>query len=407
MSSAPYFAAFRRTLSNRNFALFTAGSLVSVIGTWVQRVAVGWLTWELTRSAAWLGAVAAAEFMPTILVAPVIGALADRFDRRAIALLGQALATAQAAALAALTLSGAVTPLWIFLLQFLSGLIQPMTQTARLVLVPSLVPRENVGNAVAITSLTFNLARIGGPALSGLMIATLGAGYAFALNAASYLGVIASLAVMRIPPRESRAPPARGLWRAVLADIAEGARYTFTHADIRAAVLLITICSVLTWPLSDLMAGIVDQNLGRGVAGLATITSAQGVGAICAAVFLAQRDSHDDAHRLGVICTIACGVALVIFGLTRSFWIAVPLAGVIAAMNALTSVGSQTTAQMLADDGMRARTLSTWYTLTRVGLAVGALVLGAIAQVAGFTVPLVLAGVLTLAAGLHFRRSAA
>jgi len=404
MSPLPRFAAFRRTLANRDFALFTAGSLVSVIGTWVQRVAVGWLTWDLTQSAAWLGAVAAAEFMPTILVAPIVGALADRYDRRTIALIGQGLATVQAAALAVLTLSGAITALWIFFLQLFSGLVQPMTQTARLVIAPSLVPRENMGNAVAITSMMFNMARIGGPALSGLMIATVGAGYAFALNAVSYFGIAASLLKMRIPPRSHTPAVARNFWHAVVGDITEGVRYTFTHADIRAAVLLITSCSLLTWPLSDLMAGIVDENLGRGVAGLAIITSAQGVGAICAALFLAQRNSHHDVHRLGVYCTIAAGVALIIFGFNKVFWVAVPLAAFIATMNALTSVGSQTTAQMVADDRMRARTLSTWYTLTRVGIAFGALIMGAVAHATGFTFPLVAAGVLTVASGVYFAR---
>lgn len=403
MTSTPYFAALRRTLSNRNFALFTAGSLVSVIGTWMQRVAVGWLTWELTGSAAWLGAVAAAEFMPTIVVAPIVGALADRYDRRTIALIGQVLATAQAAALALLTVTGLITPLLIFFLQLASGIFQPATQTARLVLVPSLVPRENVGNAVAITSLTFNVARILGPALSGLMIATMGAGYSFAVNAASYFGVIASLLAMKVPPSAHDGDPAQSFWISVWNDIVEGGRYAFTHAELRAAIGLIGACSVLTWPISDLMAGIADEHLGRGVAGLAILTSSQGAGAICAGLFIAQRNSHENSLRFGVVSTILCGLALMAFGINTTFWIAIPLVAAIALLGVVTSIGTQTTTQMVADERMRARTISTWYTVTRVGLALGALIQGALAHITGFAVPLMLAGGLTLAAGIYFR----
>lgn len=401
----PSFTSLRQTLSNRNFALFTAGSLVSVVGTWMQRVAVGWLTWELTGSAAWLGAVAFAEFMPTIVVAPVVGALADRYDRKTIALVGQVLATVQAATLAVLTVTGHITPLLILLLQLFSGLAQPATQTARLVLVPSLVPRENMGNAVAITSLTFNVARVIGPALSGLMIATIGAGYSFAVNAASYLGVIASLTAMHIPARPASAGPTSTFWTSVWNDIVEGARYAFTHGELRAAICLIGAGSILTWPLSDLMAGIADAHLGRGVTGLAILTSAQGAGAICAGLFFAQRNSHEDALRIAAVCAILSGVFFVFFGLNNEFAIAVPLVAVIALLGVVTSIGTQTATQIVADERMRARTISTWYTVTRVGLALGALIQGAIANATSFRVPLVLAGVLSLASGLYFYRT--
>ena len=404
MTSRSSFPALRRTLSNRNFAIFTAGSLVSVIGTWMQRVAVGWLTWDLTESAAWLGAVAAAEFMPTIVVAPIVGALADRYDRRTIALTGQVLATAQAAALAVLTVTGFITPALIFLLQLISGVVQPATQTARLVLVPSLVPRENLGNAVAITSLTFNIARIVGPALSGLLIATMGAGYSFAVNAASYFFVIASLMAMTLPIR-TREENTRSFWSSIWNDIVEGGRYAATHADLRAAIGLIAVSSLLTWPLTDLMAGIVDVQLGRGVAGLATMTSAAGAGAICAGLFIAQRDNHEDALRMGTIAMILLGLVFVAFGFNRTFWIAVPLASLIAFLGVITSIGTQTATQMVADDAMRARSISTWYTVTRVGVALGALILGAVANVAGFAAPLAVAGGLTFFAGIAFYRA--
>jgi predicted MFS family arabinose efflux permease len=233
----------------------------------------------------------------------------------------------------------------------------------------------------------------------------MGAGYSFAANAVSYLFVIASLMAMTVPERKPGAASTQSFWVSVWSDIVEGARYAYTHADLRAAIVLIGCCSFLTWPLGDLMAGIADVQLGRGVGGLALLTSAQGAGAIFAGLFVAQRDSHDDALRIAILCAVAGGAVLMVFGLNTVFWVALPLAAVLNLLLVLTSIGTQTISQMVADERMRARTISTWYTVTRVGLALGAAAQGAIAQVTGFAVPLVLAGALTAAAGVYFYRT--
>jgi MFS family permease len=405
MSLGYDFSALRSTFGHRNFAVFTAGNGMSLVGSWVQRVAVGWVTWDMTHSAAWLGAVSMAEFLPVILLAPLTGVLADRFDRRRIAVVGQILATLQAAALAVLTLTGHITPILMLVLQIISGLIQPLIQTARLVLVPTLVPRENVGSAVAITSMIFNTARIIGPVISGVLIAAVGAGYSFAFNALSYLFVIQALRSLKLPAHQ---PPVRrhvsllpGIW----ADFKEGWRYTFTHPTLKWVIPVVMTACTLTWPVADLLAGIADQEFGRAVGGLAAFTSAQGIGAILGALFLAQRKESAGIDLIFVRGVVLNGICVALFAVTKNFWLAVPLFAVNGMFMVMTGAGSQTVIQTHAAEHMRGRALSIWYTLTRTGLAVGALLLGILSSVFGFTWPIFAAGAITSAAAyLIWRR---
>jgi len=408
------FSALRTTLGNRNFAVFTAGNGVSLIGNWVQRVAIGWLTWELTHSAAWLGAVSMAEFLPVIFLAPVTGVLADRFDRRRIAVVGQILATLQSAILMVLTLMGGITPLLILLLQVFSGLIQPLIQTARLVLVPTLVPRENVGNAVALTSLMFNVARVVGPAVAGILIAGVGAGYAFALNTTTYFFVITALLSLKLPAHQPAPKSEVALLKGIWHDFSAGCRYTFMHPTLRWAILLITVSASLTWPVGDFLAGIVDHEYGLGVSALAILTSAHGIGAAIGGIYLVQR-KHGSGARMESILIYSVmlnGLFTMAFAVTKIFWLAVIMFGLSGLFLLVGGTSSQTVAQTVADDTMRGRTLSIWFTLTRIGPAMGALALGALSSWLGFTGPVFAAGLITAVAALwvwygHRKRPAA
>jgi MFS family permease len=394
MAPGSDFSIIRATLRG-NFALFTASNSVSVIGTWVQRVAVGWLTWDLTHSGAWLGAVSMAEFLPVIVLAPLMGVMADRFDRRRMAVAGQCLAAVQALALAILSLTGNITALMVFALQLVAGVIQPLIQSARLVLVPTLVPRENLGNAVAITSMTFNIARIIGPALSGLLITSIGAGYSFLVNAVSYIGVIAALAALKLPPHMPHA--GRGSWHGIWQDLVDGWRYTFAHPTLRWTIPLITFVAAFVWPLTDLMAGFADGTFGKGAGGLAILTSAQGAGALMGGLYLASRRNHDDLHRLMVWAMVMNGLLVALFASMPVFWAAVPVLLVNGMFSVIVGSGSQTVTQMASTDAMRGRTLSIWYLVTRVGPALGGLLLGTLATLMGFRIPIAAAG-LTVAA---------
>jgi MFS family permease len=391
------FAAMREALRSCNFAIFTLGNGVSVLGTWIQRLSVGWLTWHLTGSGTWLGAVAFAEFAPVIVLAPFMGVITDRFDRRRIAILGQCLAAVQAITLAALTLSGVVTPILVLSLQLFGGIVQPLIQTARLVLVPTLVPRERVGNAVAITSLVFQLARIVGPMIAGVLITAVGVGWSFAANAASYLPVIYALALLELPPHRAprRAVSARGL----RSDVVAGWRYVAAHPLLGWVVPTVGIASLLTWPIGDLLPGVADHMFGRGAAALATFTSAQGIGAILGGLFLAQRPSAEGLARIVTGAMIANGAMIALFAVTPLYWLAVPILLISSFFGVMVGVGSQSLAQIAVTEDMRGRTLSVWYTVTRAGPALGAVMLGTLATRFGFGKPLFFAGAVTALTG--------
>ena len=380
--------AIRETLSHRNFRVFTAGNAVSLLGTWVQRMAVGYLTWELTKSGVWLGAVAMAEFIPVIVLAPITGVIADRFDRRKIAIFGQFFALLQAIALAVLTLTGDITPILIFLLQLFAGVVQPLIQTARLVLVPMIVPKDRVGNAVAITSLVFNTARILGPALGGVIITSVGVGWSFVLNAVSYAGVITALLSLHLPAHGT-AIRRGAAWAGMFNDMAAGWR-----------IPTVGIASTLTWPIGDLMAGIADEIFNRGAGGLATLTAAQGIGAIFGGLLLAQRPTADGLSRLVIGAMVMSGICISVFSLmdAGTYFIGVVVLAVSAFFGVMVGVGSQSLTQTVVDEAMRGRSLSVWYTITRAGPAIGALVLGALANTFGFEGPLFAAGAITAAA---------
>ena len=391
--------AIRETLSHRNFRVFTAGNAVSLLGTWVQRMAVGYLTWELTKSGVWLGAVGMAEFIPVIVLAPITGVIADRFDRRKIAIFGQFFALLQAIALAVLTLTGHITPILIFLLQLFAGVVQPLIQTARLVLVPMIVPKDRVGNAVAITSLVFNTARILGPALGGVIITSVGVGWSFVLNAVSYAGVITALLSLHLPAHGT-AIRRGAAWAGMFNDMAAGWRYTLKHPLLGWFIPTVGIASTLTWPIGDLMAGIADEIFNRGAGGLATLTAAQGIGAIFGGLLLAQRPTADGLSRLVIGAMVMSGICISVFSLmdAGTYFIGVVVLAVSAFFGVMVGVGSQSLTQTVVDDAMRGRSLSVWYTITRAGPAIGALVVGALANTFGFEGPLFAAGAITAAA---------
>jgi MFS family permease len=392
----PDLSAIRDTLANRNFRIFTIGNTVSLMGTWVQRMAVGYLTWELTKSGTWLGAVALAEFLPVIFMAPLTGVVVDRFDRKKIAIVGQYLALVQAAALAALTISGHITAVLILILQLFAGVIQPLIQTARLVLVPVMLPRERVGNGVAITSLIFNAARIVGPVLAGVIITSVGVGWGFALNAVSYFSVIAALKALDLPPQPPH-PKGGTLWAGMFTDLAAGWSYTFKHRLLGWVVPAVGLFMTLTSPVIDLLPGIADEMFDRGAAGLAAMSAAQGFGAIVGGLFLAQRSDVKGLSRIFVGAMAISGVSLAALALMTPdmYYVGLGILWLIAFFGVMVGVGSQSLTQAVVDDAMRGRALSVWYTLTRAGPAIGALVLGSLASAFGFEIPLFAAGMIT------------
>src|SRR5215475_9806706 len=293
-------------LRNPNFGLYSVGSAISLIGMWMQRIAVGWLTWQLTGSGFWLGIVAFADFFPVVVIGPLAGAAADRWDRLTVVKISQTLLLLQASLLFWLTANGSMTIELLVGLTVFQGAVVAFNQPARLVLVPSLVPQADLATAVAINSVVFNLARFIGPACAGPLIVWSGVAAAFAANALSYLPFLAALAHIRIKPTESFDSKRRHL----ITDLKEGIRYTASHPAIAALLVLLTALGIGGRPLSELLPGIAADVFNSGAGGLSLLASSMGGGAILGGLWLGQRAHSSDLTRIAVVSSVLAAVAL-------------------------------------------------------------------------------------------------
>ena len=379
------FAAIRNALAGPDYRNYAVGNLCSHVGTWVQRVAVGWLTWELTKSTTWLGIIAFAEMAPTVVVAPLAGAIADRINRLKGTRVTQFLALLQAVALALLTVTGIITIEWLLALTAFHGMVLSFNQPLRLTIIPSLVKRRDLAAAIGISSLSFNVGRIGGPALSGLIILQWGVAPAFAFNAASYVIFLVTLFMIRAAAMER--PPERRPLGNIPAEIMEGYRYAARHAGIGPLLVLLCVIAVFGRPFMELLPGFSAQVFGRGADGLAMLTSSIGVGAMLGGVWLAQRGAVAGLTRMVVVNVLVLGIALLGFTSTTNFWAAMPFIALGGFAMVVVGVGEQTLLQNAVSGGMRGRVLSLYGMINRGAPALGALVMGWLSSFYGLRWP--------------------
>ncbi|HEX6142391.1 MAG TPA: MFS transporter [Geminicoccaceae bacterium] len=388
------FAAIPRTLRHRNFGTYIAGNSISLIGTWMQRIGVGWLAWELSGSATVLGLVAFADLFPAVVIGPFGGALADRGDRRRMMFIAQSLNMAQAFVLFLLTATGLITVELLLALVLFSGIVIGFNQPARLALVPSLVPRADIGTAVAINAIVFNGARFVGPAIAGVLIVQVGVAAVFLGNALSFLAFLFALTRLDLP-----APPARSkAVSSVLGEIGDGIRYAVAHKGIGPLLLLHLVLALGVRPFVELLPGFASEVFTGGAGTLAVLSSTVGIGAIVGGLWMAQLRPPITRVVLGA----AVALALVIFGfaLAPSLGSAVVLVGLAGAGMLVAGAGAQTVVQTALEDDMRGRVMSLYGLILRGGPAVGALVMGAAADLFGLRAPLALGALLALAAAL-------
>lgn len=389
--------AFRRiagVLRQPAYGAYTAGNALSLIGTWMQRIAVGWLAWKLTGSAAWLGAVAFADLFPTVLVAPLAGAAADRWDRRRILRATVTVNLGQAMVLGVLAASGRLD-IWALLAATLvAGIATGVGQPARLALVASLVSRDDLPTAVAINSIVFNVARFIGPALAGVLISAGGVALAFAGNALSFAAFLVALSRLRIE-EEGRAPegPGAGLGR----DLAAGLRYAVQHPGIGPLLAMLVVTNVFGRPFVELLPGFAAQVFAAGPQGLALMTSAIGLGAIVAGAWLAGRDGTRGLVSVTVTSTLLLAVTIAAFVATDRLVLALPVLAVSGMVMVGAGVGTHTLLQLAVAPSMRGRVLSLYGLIFRGGPALGALAMGPVADRLGLAWP-VAAGAVVLAA---------
>ena len=305
-------ATSRLRLSHRNYRVYISGNAIQLIGTWMQRVSAGWLTWTLTHSGAWLGLMSMAEFLPVLFVSPLAGVLADRRDRVGIIRVTQLYGCFTATLLAILVGTGFISSHVLFALVLLLGVNQGIAQPARLALIPTLVDREALPSALAINSIVFNAARFLGPAVAGLLIARVNIAAAFAANAITYIAFQVSLANLRdIPPL-----PMRAAQNAVRASL-EAYSYASRHPGIAPMLMLFAVTTIGTRGFIELFPGFADSVFHRGPQGLAMLTSTVGLGAIFGGLWMLIRSQISGLTTIVLANTLIMSLAIIAFTATR------------------------------------------------------------------------------------------
>ena len=391
-----------RALRSRDFRIYFAGQLVSVAGTWMQQIAMGWLAYRLTDSALVLGLLGFASQVPILLFGAFGGVWSDRVDRRRLMQWTQSLAMLQALTLALLTWQGWITPPLLLGLAFLMGCINAMDMPVRQSLVANLVEdRAQLANAIALNSFVMNSTRFVAPAIAGLIIAAAGEAVCFLINALSFLAVLLALRALRVAPSGDRSQPA-------LRALGEGLRYTFGHRDIRLFLLLVAAISFLVTPYVVMMPLYARTIFDGDARTLGLLVSSAGAGSLTASLFLASRASVDGlARRVSLAATLA-GAALALFALNSQHALAYPILMALGFAVVLIAAGSNTLLQTWVRDDMRGRVMAT-FSMAFLGIApLGSLAVGALANAIGVRAALFLCGILALGVGLaHNRRTRA
>jgi predicted MFS family arabinose efflux permease len=397
------FGNIGRALSHRNYRVYISGNAIQLIGTWMQRVSVGWLTWTLTHSGTWLGLVSMAEFLPVLFVSPLAGVLADRKDRVGIIRVTQLYGCFTATLLAILVGTGFISSHVLFALVLLLGINQGVAQPARLALIPTLVDRDALPSALAINSIVFNLARFIGPAIAGLLIARVSIAAAFAANAVTYIAFQISLANLRdIPP-----VPVRAAQNAVRASL-EAYSYATRHPGIAPMLLLFAVTTIGTRGFIELFPGFADNVFHRGPQGLAMLTSTVGLGAICGGLWMLLRSQISGLTTIVLANTLVMSLAIVAFTATDSFTLALPCVFVAGAAMVITGIGAQTLIQASTDRGMAGRVMALYGMIFRAGPALGAVVMGTASEHFGLRLPLAIGATVSClcwALTLHRRKA--
>jgi len=387
-----------RALRHRNYRLFFGGQLISLVGTWMQSVAQSWLVYRLTGSAVLLGFVGFAGQIPVFLLAPLGGSVADRHSRRHVLIATQTAAMLVAFVLAGLTLTGRVQVWHILVLATFLGVINAVDIPTRQAFAVDIVGRDDLINAIALNSSMVNGARIVGPAVAGVLVASVGEGWCFLVNAVSFLAVIAGLLMMNMTARTSVPLPG-----SALASILEGFRYVRRTGPVRALLLLLGLVSLMGMPYAVLMPVFADQILHGGPRGLGLLMGASGTGALIGALVLAARKGIRGLSHWIALAAAGFGMSLILFSLSRAFWLSAALLVPAGFSMMIEMAASNTMIQSLIPDALRGRVMAV-YSMMFMGMApFGALLAGAIAHRIGAPATVMVGGSACIAGAALFR----
>lgn len=388
-----------RAFGVRNFRLFFIGQVLSVSGTWAQRVGQAWLAYRLTHSSLYLGLITFAASAPAFVFTPIAGVVADRVDRRTLLVLAQILAMLQAVALAAATLSGSITASWLLLLSLLQGVINAFENPVRQSYYSEMVGPGHLSNAIALNASLVNLARVVGPAIAGVLVARWGEGVCFAANAASFLAVIVALLMMKITRRE-REIGTRGGWRLVR----EGFSFIRGAPAVRAMLTNFGIFNLAGSPYLTLLPILAVERLGIGSVGLGWLVSASGIGAIASSLLLASRSETRGLPAASFVATSVAGAALIVLGISRSFTLSLLMLVLVGAGYSFSLASTQTVMQTWVHEVMRGRVMS-FYSLIFLGVPpIGSLIAGVAAEKFHATATVAGGGLLCVLGTLYCRR---
>jgi MFS family permease len=399
-SSGPAFML--RALAHKNYRLFFSGQSISLIGTWMTRIATSWLVYRLTGSAFLLGVVGFAGQIPSFLLAPFAGVLVDRWNRHRLLVITQMLALLQSLAMAVLTMTGRIKMWHVIVLSVFQGLINAFDMPARQAFVVEMVDkRDDLANAIALNSSMVNAARLLGPSIGGVVIAAVGEGWCFMIDAISYLAVIASLLMMTITPRVLRATQAANMF----AQLCEGWTYASRFAPIRNILLLLALVSLVGMPYTVLMPVVANNVLHGGPNTLGLLMAASGVGALVGAMFLAARKSVLGLGKYIPLMAGAFGAGLVAFSFSRRLWLSLSLMVVTGLGFMVQMAASNTVLQTIVDEDKRGRVMS-FYTMAFMGTApFGSLLAGSVADRIGAPHTLLFGGIGCMLGALWFAQS--
>lgn len=372
------------TLRSPNYGSYVVGNGTSLVGTWMQRIAIGWLTWELTGSPFWLGIIAFADLFPTVIIGPFGGVIADRHSRLRLVQISQFFSCVQAAILFGLSVAGRIDVITLALLSCFLGIVTALNQPARLALISSLVQPRHLNSAIGINSVIFNLSRFIGPAIAGVIIAAGHVSWVFALNALSFAFFLVVLLRLKLTVP---ATPLRKRKR-FLADLSDGIVYAARDRRISALLFLLVATGLGARPLVELLPGLAAAVFGGGPQTLALLTSTFGVGAIVGGLWLAGRDASGNLAAIVNASAFVLACALLLFVSTPSLWVALPAVLLLGLTMVITGAGIQTLLQLGVDTEMRGRVLSLYGLIQRGGPAIGALGMGLLAEFFGLRWPI-------------------
>ena len=395
-----FFRNVFRALKFRNFRLFFIGQSISLIGTWMQSIAMSWLVYRMTGSALLLGIVAFSSQIPTFILSPFAGVFADRYNRHRIVIVTQTLSMIQAFILAYLTLAGKIQVWQIIALGLFLGCINAVDiPTRQSFLIDMVEKKEMLGNAIALNSAMFNGARLIGPTVAGILVAVVGEGICFLLNALSFIAVIASLLMMKLTKKEGKGRASR-----VMQELKEGVIYTFNSKPIRSILMLLSIISMRGMSYVVLMPVFARDIHHGGPATLGVLMAAIGVGALIATLYLASRKTTPTLEKgIPIAAAIFTG-GVILFALSRVLWVSIILLVITGFGFLTTTASSNTILQTIVHDDKRGRVMS-FYTMAFMGMApIGSLLAGALASKFGATDALLFGGFSCLFANLVFYR---